>query len=249
MTTLSDPLEASSVSSVLDDEALYDAGEFDTADQDDFFSPGNLPRPVAFARCPSLYEALRRTEGEYPLLLARMDEARITPELQIRCGEFADPLLLLAVINFEIPDVVGVLPLWNQIARSSPRAELRVVCDEEMPLLERILNGESPLDLDALELPLLLLLDEEFQVQAQWGPRPQAAERYIDEWLAKHSDFERLAEDESPEGTAAFAALNLDLTRSMRIWYNSGLDAECSAELDRLLATLQSDAEENGAEL
>jgi hypothetical protein len=153
---------------------------------------------------------------------------------------------MLAIVSFDIPDLVGVLPLWNQMARSCPRAELRIVTDEEMPLLERILNGDSPLDLETLDMPLLLLLDEEFQVQAQWGPRPQAAEHYIEEWLAQHPDFERLAEDESMEGATAFAALSLDLTRCMRVWYNSTLDAESSAELDRLLASLQSDNEESG---
>lgn len=214
---------------------------------DDFFASRNLPRSVAFARCPSLYEAMRRTEDEFPLLRARMSEGRISAELQLRCSEFADPLLMLAIVSFDIPDVVGVLPLWNQMANSCPRAEMRIITDEEMPLLERILNGDSPLDLDTLEMPLLLFLDEEFLVQAQWGPRPQAAERYIEEWLAQHPDFERLAEDESPEGSAAFAALSLDLTRYMRIWYNSALDAESSVELDRLLASLQGDSEENGA--
>jgi len=225
-----------------------ETGEAPGVQPDDFFASRNLPRSVAFARCPSLHEALRRVDGEYPLLTERMSEGRISAELQLRCSEFADPLLMLAVVGFDIPDVVGVLPLWSQMANSCPRAELRFVTDEEIPLLERILNGDSPLDLDALEMPLLLLLDEEFQVQAQWGPRPQAAERYIEEWLAQHPDFERLAEDESPEGSAAFASLTLDLTRYMRIWYNSALDGESSAELDRLLASLQGEVEENGAE-
>lgn len=208
-----------------------------------FFALQNLPRSVAYARCPSLYEVLQSEGKEYPLLLARMQEGRISPELQVRCSEFSDPLLMLAVVGLDVPDTVGVLPLWNQMAHSCPRAELRIVGDREMPLLERILNGESPLDLDALEVPLLLLLDEEFQVQAQWGPRPQAAEQYIEEWIARHPDFERLAEDESVEAGQAFAALGTDLTLHMRIWYNSGLDAECSAELDRLLANLQGDGD------
>ena len=213
-----------------------------------FFASRNLPRSVSFARCPSLQEALLRMEEDSSLLLARIGEGRISTELQLRCSEFPDPLLMLAIVSFDIPDVVGVLPLWNQMANSCPRAELRIVTDEEMPLLERILNSDSPLDLDALEMPLLLLLDEEFHVQAQWGPRPLAAERYIEEWLARHPDFESQAEDESPEGSAAFAALTLDLTQYMRIWYNSTLDAESSVELERLLASLQGEPEGNGAE-
>lgn len=211
------------------------------------FSIQNQPRSVAFARAPSLAESLLRYNINDPLLHARLREVRITPELQLRCSEFHDPLLLLAVVDFELPDVVGVLPIWQQMAHSSPRAELRVICYNELPLLERMLDGDASLDLETLEAPMLLFFDEEFHLLAHWGPRPRAAEHYIEEWLAQHPDFDQLIEDESPEGAAAFGALHDDLVRYMRVWYNSELDKESSMELERLLAALQGEGGENGA--
>lgn len=204
----------------------------------------NLPRSVAFSRCPTIPEALARMEPADPLLLRRMTETRLTATLQERCTDFPDPLLMLAVIGADLPDTIGVLPLWVALARACPRGELRVVGEEEYPLLERLLGGgETAFDPYALEMPVLLFLDEELQLQAQWGPRPQAAEAFVEEWLAQHPDFERLAEEESEEGIAAFAALNRNLGEQMRIWYNSGLDKAACDELEALLASLQSDAD------
>ncbi len=178
-----------------------------------------------------------------PLLLRRMTEARITASLQERCTDFPDPLLMLAVIGDEVPDTIGVLPLWAAMARACPRGELRVVGEEEYPLLERLLGSEGAFDPYAFEMPVLLILDEELQLHSQWGPRPQAAEAYLEEWLGQHPDFERLAEEESEEGIAAFAALHRNLGEQMRIWYNSGLDKAASDEMDALLAALQSESD------
>lgn len=203
----------------------------------------NLPRSVAFSRCPTVQEALARMEPADPLLLRRMQEARLTPSLQERCTDFPDPLQMLAVIGADVPDTIGVFPLWAAMALAAPRGELRVVGEEEYFLLERLINGDGSFDAYALETPLLLILDEELQLQTQWGPRPHAAEPYVEEWLAHHPDFERLAEDESEEGAAAFATLNRNLGEQMRIWYNSGLDKAACEELEALLVSLQGEGD------
>ncbi len=40
-----------------------------------------LPRSVAFSRCPTVHEALARMDAADPLLLRRMEEARLTATL------------------------------------------------------------------------------------------------------------------------------------------------------------------------
>ena len=110
-----------------------------------------------------------------------------------------------------------------------------------------MLNDPDALaDLDDAELPQLLVFDDEWQLQARWGPRPPAADALLDEWLALHPEFETLGDGATTEAQRSLAELNQALTHEMRIWYNSGLDRECVQGVQALLAALQEDGEEEG---
>jgi hypothetical protein len=50
-----------------------------------------------------------------------------------------------------------------------------------------------------------------------------------------------LAESEAADDQAQFAALLEELTHEMRVWYNSGLNIACIAEVRALLAALLED--------
>jgi hypothetical protein len=133
------------------------------------------------------------------------------------------------------------------VAELASRVNLRVIREDEAAyLLPALVNDPALLAgwADA-DLPLLLSFDEEWQFQEQWGPHPQAIEPYFDSWLAEHGDYERLAEDESPAGQAAYAHLLDRLLYELRLWYNSSLNQACGEELRALLARWH---EENGDE-
>jgi hypothetical protein len=209
-----------------------------------------LPRALAFTVCPTLREFLAQHADDPELvpLERRLHEVRIPPDDQSFFATYPDTLHLVAVVNPHLPDTPAVLPLWVRMAAACPRAELRVVGDDSPVLLHRLLDDEVALDLETLELPALLIFDDEWHLQAHWGPRPHAAEPSIDEWLAHHPDYERLVQAEaqgmiSPNEIATLADLHMLLMLQMRIWYNSGLDMEGSAELHALLASLHDDTE------
>jgi hypothetical protein len=129
------------------------------------------------------------------------------------------------------------------IATSSPRFTLQVVRDtDDLTGLDRLVEE---LDLagavNELDLPLLLLFDEEWNYQGQWGPHPQEAEHQLDEWFGQHPDYETLAESETAAAQASYAALLDQLTHEMRVWYNSGLNTACVREVRQLLAGLLDD--------
>jgi hypothetical protein len=220
-----------------------------------------MPASLAYTRCATVAEYLSAHAPPGSPLALRMSEARLTSDAQSVMVGCSDPLNLLALVAPNLPDAPGVIPLWVRMAQCCPRAELRFAGEADAFLVERLLGEEAASILDAIELPWLLVFNEEWQLVAQWGPRPQSAEAMIDEWLAQHPDFEALAEaaadgaDSAQEGAPAeasptsdaageqLAALLRNLMLHTRLWYNSGLDADCSAELQQLLAGLHDESE------
>ena len=102
--------------------------------------------------------------------------------------------------------------------------------------------------LDEWDLPQFLCFDEDWYLQAQWGPRPSAAEGQVERWLTDHPEYEILAEDESPEGQEQYAALVEELVYEMRVWYNSGLAQRCLDEWLELLRAWQAADDPSAAE-
>ena len=221
-----------------------------------------LPMPdlgaLAYTLCPTPAEFLRTCEEPgASVLRRRIGEARIPAAVQVALVEYPDTINFLAVVGVGLPDTPVLLPLWMRIANAMPRAELRVVDERALPMLERLLGDDDDVELDSMELPMLLLFDEEWHYQGRWGPRPAAAEALLDGWLAQHPEYEALldmeAVEDAAEGAAdadlgAWAALTEALTLQMRIWYNSGLDADAAAEMHALLASLQEALPEGDAE-
>jgi hypothetical protein len=202
-------------------------------------------RTFAFTTCLTVEEYLAAHPDLCDLFRARRGEVRIPPAAQLFFAEYADTLHFVALINDALPETCVVAPVWARIAEACPRADLRVLVDDGDPAsLENVLNEpDAVAELDGVELPQLLVFDEEWQFQTRWGPRPPAADACLDQWLASHPEFEALSEAGTPEAQRAFAELNRALTCEMRIWYNSGLDRDCVQGVQSVLAALQDEAE------
>ena len=95
-----------------------------------------------------------------------------------------------------------------------------------------------------IDLPRLFIFDEEWNQQAQWGPRPEAAEARLDEWLTSNPDYEQLLAEDETDDSARLDQLISDLTAQMRLWYNHDLTSACIAEIMALLDELNSDDSE-----
>ncbi|GIV76328.1 thioredoxin family protein [Litorilinea aerophila] len=179
---------------------------------------------------------------------SRLQEVRLLPEDQHFFNAYPDVLHWIALVSEDTPDTAIVLPIWMRLAQCSPRIDLRIWRDtDDLSLLAPLVDDlDLTEDLADVELPLLLLFDEEWQYQDRWGPHPQAAEPYLEAWLERHPEYETLAEDESAEAQDAYGHLLDCLTWEMRVWYNSGLNHACVAEIRSLLESWQSTAEEEG---
>lgn len=207
-----------------------------------------LARSVAFSSAPT-YSEYAAYLTDSPLLHQRLREVRLHPADQQFFTAYPDVLNMIAVVNDGAPDTAAILPIWQRIAILCPQADLRIVADEFMSAtLDRLVDDEGAVDWETLDLPQLFLFDEEWQLQAQWGPRPQAMDVHLDEWLAAHPDYERLMESDDPSALRRFSELNDLLRLEMRVWCNSGMDRECAHEIRDLLAALQEEEDStNGA--
>ena len=213
---------------------------------------GVIPLPIrnqifAFTSGHPFRDFLNTPQARATLMAHRFREVRIRPDDQAFFVSYPDTLYLIALVSADDPDTTAVLPILAQIAESSPRLDLSVVRDDEdLTLIDQLVNEiDVVASLDELDLPLLLVFDEEWQFQESWGPRPQAAESYVDEWLSNHPEYEELANSDDEKTQDKYLELLDQLTYEMRIWYNSGLNNACVTEIHNLLAGLQS--EDNGA--
>lgn len=196
---------------------------------------------LAYSLAPLYEEFVARSPRLRPLLHSRYDETRLGPAVQLAANAFPEAINILAIIAEEDPDTVAVLPVVARLVDAGPRLQLRVLSDEGdlTPLSVLAPDLDLATLLDEWDLPQFLLFDEEWELQAQWGPRPSAAEPQVEAWLAAHPEYESLAEDETPQGQERYARLTEQLILEMRVWYNTALARSCLEEWQGLLAAWQ----------
>lgn len=200
-------------------------------------------RSLVLTASPSFREFLQANPVLAAAFRSRRREIRLPLADQEFFASYPDTLHFLLLLAEESPETLVVAPVLAMIATSSPRFTLQIVRDtDDLTALDRLVEE---LDLagavNELELPLLLIFDEEWNYQGHWGPHPQEVERRLDEWFEHHPDYETLAESETPEAQANYAALLGQLTHEMRVWYNSSLNTACVREVRQLLASLLDD--------
>lgn len=181
------------------------------------------------------------------LLQTRCDEVRIPPDIQNGLIGYPDQLNWVVVVDEESPDTAAILPIIYKMTSCSPRFNFTITpAERDFTHLEQLISEDDlDDDLAEMEFPLLLLFDEEWNLQAYWGPRPEAADSYLEAWLEENPTYEQLAVDDSPESQCAYLALLMELTQTMRTWYNSELDGCCIKEIYALLTALQDESQSN----
>jgi hypothetical protein len=202
-------------------------------------------KAVAFTTSLTFREFLDLSPTLATFLQQRYDEVRLPLPAQTFFLTYPDVLNFIVLVNEESPDTWVVLPILVRIARSSPHFTLRILRDSDDLSMLATLAEELDLNenLAELDLPLLLIFDEEWEFQGQWGPHPQEAERYLEEWFERNPAYETLAEADTPVAQQNYAALLEELTHEMRVWYNTDLNYACAQEVQELLASLIEEGE------
>lgn len=86
-------------------------------------------------------------------------------------------------------DAAQIVPVINKVAELSPETfDLKLVLrDQNLELIDaHLTNGGRA-------IPVLLVLDENFNLVEKWGPRPAVLQRILAEWKQTHSDQMEIA--------------------------------------------------------
>ena len=196
-------------------------------------------KTLAYGRCMTFTEYCHCQADRGQLLQMRYAETRLAPAQQIALVEYGETLSVVALVTDDDPDTTAVLPIITRLLAVSRRVQLRILADDDVrPLATLLPDVDVTAALEEWDLPQFFIFDEDWELQAQWGPRPAQAERNLLEWLSRYPEYETLAEDENAVAQARYAALTTTLIHEMRLWYNSSLSAACQREFCDLLATL-----------
>lgn len=195
---------------------------------------------MAFERCLPFAE-YRSVQGDRGQLLEmRYAETRLTPAIQHAMASYSEMLTVVALVTDEDPDTIAVLPVIARLVDAALRIQLRVLSEagDLTPLTTLLPDLDVISAIEEWVLPQFLIFDDEWELQAQWGPRPAKVEGNLAAWLNRYPEYEILADDESTAAQLRYAALTTALTYEMRVWYNSSMAAACQNEFYELLATL-----------
>ena len=119
---------------------------------------------------------------------------------------------LLVLLENWCGDAVNTIPVVARYAEAHPQLELRVLRREENPdLMDAHLSGT------ARAIPVVLVLDENYEELGWWGSRPAELQRWI----------------ESAEGQAVEGA---ERYKAVRRWYARDRGRSAVREITRLLA-------------
>ncbi|MBX3053876.1 MAG: thioredoxin family protein [Caldilineaceae bacterium] len=205
----------------------------------------SVQQPVfAFTSGETFEEYCQAQPTELADLLRRVFAGvRIEPDTQLYLATYPNWLTCVVIVEDQTPDTTMILPILVRIVETCPRMDLRILStDMDLTAINEVVDEEIDLEdeLNEVDLPLLLFFDEEWNQQAQWGPRPAAVEKRLDEWMAAHPAYEAFVNDDESEDSPLFDQLANELTHQMRFWYNDGLTAACVAEIRTLLENLES---------
>lgn len=121
----------------------------------------------------------------------RVDKTvQIDEALQSAIGKIGSGYRLLVISEGWCGDAAQIVPVFDKLVQvSDGKLSLKLVLrDKNLPLIDaHLTNGGRA-------IPVLLVLDEQGEVRAQWGPRPQVLQQLLVEWKKENTDMMAIAE-------------------------------------------------------
>lgn len=120
-----------------------------------------------WASAVTLDDFIGKAEVNQDLWRAVLARASVPEDVTDRLGELPAPRHLLVLLEDWCGDAVNTVPVLARLAEAVPLLELRVVRRDEHPhLMDTHLSGT------ARAIPVVIVLDEDFQELGWWGSRP-----------------------------------------------------------------------------
>jgi len=123
---------------------------------------------------PEFEDMLAAAERNADLWAAVWRRARVPEAFVRRAAALGRAWHLLVLSEDWCGDAVNAVPVIAKLAALTPNVDLRVLARDENPdLMDAHLTGISR------SIPVVMVLDEEFQELAWWGPRPAELQRFV----------------------------------------------------------------------
>ncbi len=115
------------------------------------------------------------------------DRVRLPDDLVARAAAVPGDWHLLVLSEDWCGDAVNIVPVLARLAEAVPNLDLRLIArDEHLDLMDQHLtNGKSR------SIPVVILLNADFEEQGWWGPRPTDLQRWVLEEGLKMDSEER----------------------------------------------------------
>ncbi len=146
----------------------------------------------------------------------RLDKTGFIPErFQQPFKETCEKQTWLAISEPWCGDAAQTLPFVNKIAELSENIDLKIVLrDEHTELMDQFLTNGSK------SIPKLVILNDQFEVLAHWGPRSQAATKLVVDYKTEHGQ------------------LDDDFKKQLQVWYNKDKGESIVNELATIVKKL-----------
>lgn len=100
--------------------------------------------------------------------------ARVPPEILEQLHTLGDPWRLLVLSEDWCGDASNTVPVVARLAEAAPGVSMRVLQRDQVPLLmDRYLTDGSR------SIPIVILLDSDWEAVGHWGPRPAELQRWV----------------------------------------------------------------------
>lgn len=152
----------------------------------------------------------------------RLDKTATIPETYRHYfKETCEKQTWLVITETWCGDAVQALPFINKASELSENIDLKIVFRDEHPELMNLFltNGSK-------SIPKVIILDSDFEVLAEWGPRSQAATNLVNDYKTEHGKLDD-----------AFK-------KQLQIWYNKDKGNNIVAELATISKNLCLEKEE-----
>ena len=94
-------------------------------------------------------------------------------------------------------DAAQILPVINAMSLVNEQIDFRIVLRDENPeLMSQFLTNGS------MSIPILLLLNDAYELMGSWGPRPSIATQMVQDYKATHG------------------GLDAEFKKELQVWYN-----------------------------
>ncbi len=123
---------------------------------------------------PQFDEMLATAEKNADLWAAVWRRAKVSDEHLQRVAALSGAWHLLVLSEDWCGDAVNIVPVVAKLAELSTNLDLRVLArDHNLDLMDTHLTGTSR------SIPVVILLDEEYQERGWWGPRPAELQAWV----------------------------------------------------------------------